>query len=99
APALSTPSLHDALPISHHRPDMPHHEVVAVGRRFGDGVRGNGAARARAAVDDHRLAPALAELLRKVAREVIGGAARALPEDADRSEEHTSELQSRFDLV
>ncbi len=69
---------------AHHGPDVSHHQVVAVGRRFGDDVRGNGAARARAAVDDHRLPPALGELQREVAREVIGGAARALPEDADR---------------
>src|SRR2546427_8730680 len=42
------------------------------------------AAGARAAVDDHRLPPALLEPLREIARKIIGGAARALPEDADR---------------
>src|SRR2546427_1084371 len=42
------------------------------------------AAGARAAVDDLRLPPALLEPLREIARKIIGGAARALPEDADR---------------
>src|SRR5258706_264920 len=67
-----------------HRPDVSHNQVVAVGRRFGDDVGGNGAAGAGAAVDDHRLAPAFGELQGEVARQVIGGAARALAEDADR---------------
>src|SRR5258708_1298261 len=78
----------EVLPVERHRadhrPDVSHHQVVAVGRRFGDDVGGDGAAGAGAAVDDHRRAPALGEFLGEVAREVIGCAARALAEDAYR---------------
>src|SRR4029077_6940218 len=65
-------------------PDVPHHQVVAVGRRLGDDVGGDRAAGARARIDQHRLPPALGQLLREVAREIVGGRARALAEDADR---------------
>src|SRR5207249_11111153 len=94
SPARYTLSLHDALPI-YPRADR------------GDAARARGGLLLRLrAVDQaaHEDAPAggaprpgrQAASLRSRDRRLHGG---RLPADRDRSEEHTSELQSRFDLV
>ena len=59
---------------------------VAVGRRLGDGIGAERAARARAVLDHHRLAERLAELLPDQAGGHIGDAAgRERHDDADRA--------------
>src|SRR5206468_11644778 len=91
-PAIYTLSLHDALPISHRR------TVAAregVGRSLARARRDGGAGRAGAPRDVARAA----RCARSAARAVGPGDRRALLLDRRRSEEHTSELQSRSDLV
>ncbi len=67
------------------RADRAHFERVAVGRRLGDEFRADVAARARPIVDDDALAPGFGEVLRDLAGENVGGAARRKRHDeADR---------------
>src|SRR5207249_9888686 len=94
APAPSTLSLHDALPICRRPCPRPENG----GREILPGVAGLRPEVRR----PHALAPAL-----RHAGSVPADGARLLPAHyrrgprsrPDRSEEHTSELQSRFDLV
>src|SRR5699024_12706141 len=88
-PALSPPSLHDALPISAHPParDLQRQGPALRAERGQHPLDPGG--EAAALHPAHRdLDPAAAHPGRR------GGRDRVL-----RSEEHTSELQSRFDLV
>src|SRR5699024_11519170 len=94
---ISTLSLPDALPISHRREEVLRqhrglaHRVLRVGDAEAAGalagqVRNRGVvARGPGALDDAVL--------------VLDAQVRADRHAASRSEEHTSELQSRFDLV
>src|SRR5207248_11534553 len=83
---LYTLSLHDALPIS---PRAPHHELHTIARAEG-GNDGRGVLRRTAEDRDDARGPAhppgLPQAVRCATRR-------------SRSEEHTSELQSPYDLV
>src|SRR5699024_12645726 len=91
-PSLYSPSLHDALPISETESRETLDEAAAVLK----------AIRAQADTDPEALhtAPHHAPISRpdevKAARHPV---LRYTPPEGQRSEEHTSELQSRFDLV
>src|SRR5690606_41466384 len=90
----STLSLHDALPIYPRAGERRHHAVERFAELLAEALR-QGDLEAREGVDHHacgadRLHGVLDLLERLVGREVEG---------AERSEEHTSELQSRENLV
>src|SRR5207249_5235374 len=87
-PPLSTLSLHDALPICLHRP------LPQAGRRLPRSVR----LRERPAQGDVRGDRRLLGPVRNLGY-ARHGDELPRPQHVSRSEEHTSELQSRFDLV
>jgi hypothetical protein len=57
------------------RADAPHHQRVAIGRRFGNQLGGDVAARSGAVLDHHRLPPGLAPAVADEARIDVGDAA------------------------
>src|SRR5207302_10336222 len=96
APPPHPPSLHDALPISAHTP-APIRRLLRRCLEKDRKRRLDSAADARLEIDEALAAIADASTVRMPIQEAVWR--RALPWAATRSEEHTSELQSRENLV
>src|SRR5207248_11601809 len=93
---LSTPPLHDALPIFAREPRLP--RAVA---QHADGRRAGRLIRRRQRTPRIRAHAKQSEVIAgdKLRQQRLREARGAAPPYAQRSEEHTSELQSPYDLV